>query len=305
MDPADEPPGGSRTGEPRTAAAPSVRPEVLRLIERLALTGVDPGLVQRALAHRSWCAEHPGTASNERLEFLGDAVLGMVVTDHIFRRYPRLEEGELAQVRASVVSTAALAEVAAGLGLGEAVLLGRGEDASGGREKPSILADTLEAVIAAVYLSAGWDEVRRLVLDLLADRIALAATGPGGQDYKTRLQELAQRDFDTLPTYRVTGRGPDHAKEFTAEVRLAGRVRGTGRGRSKKQAEQEAARDAWVRLVGDGTDEGPADEVPPGPVADPVGDSASGSPGPVADPAGDGAEAGVGQETMSGGGDGA
>ena len=190
----------------------------------------------------------PGTASNERLEFLGDAVLGLVVTDHIFRAYPHLPEGELAKVRATVVSAAALAEVAAELRLGEAVLLGKGEALSGGREKPSILADALEAVIGATYLDGGWSAAADLVLGLLGTRIAEAALGPGGQDYKTRLQELAARHFDALPAYEVVDDGPDHAKRFVAHVLVGGRRRGRGEGRSKKQAEQAAARDAWEEL---------------------------------------------------------
>ena len=199
------------------------------------------------MAHRSWCAEHEG-ASNERLEFLGDAVLGLVVTDHIFRTYPDLPEGELAKVRATVVSAAALAEVALELDIGDALLLGKGEDASGGREKPSILADATEAVIGAVYLDGGWDAASDLVMDLLGERIAEAALGPGGQDYKTRLQELAARELEALPTYDVIDEGPDHAKRFFATVSLDGREFGTGEGRSKKQAEQAAARIAWEVL---------------------------------------------------------
>src|SRR5829696_3341281 len=224
------------------------------LAARLGHTFGDPELLDRALAHRSWCAETPGHPSNERLEFLGDAVLGLVVTDHIFRSYPLLPEGELAKVRASVVSAAALADVAAELDLGEAVLLGKGEDASGGREKPSILADALEAVIGAVYLDAGWDGAAEVVLGLLGDRIAAAAAGPGGQDYKTRLQELSARSFEDVPEYRVIDDGPDHAKRFYATVVLDGVSRGRGEGRSKKQAEQAAARCAWedLRVTGTG-----------------------------------------------------
>ena len=200
------------------------------------------------MAHRSWCAETPGAHSNERLEFLGDAVLGLVVTDHIFRAYPELPEGELAKVRATVVSAAALAEVAAELELGDALLLGKGEDASGGREKPSILADALEGLIGALYLDGGWAASQEFVLRLLGERISEAAAGPGGQDYKTRLQELSARHYDTLPHYDVADEGPDHAKRFFATVSVAGAARGTGEGRSKKQAEQAAARAAWEGL---------------------------------------------------------
>jgi len=209
------------------------------------------------MAHRSWCAETVGASSNERLEFLGDAVLGLVVTDHLFRTYPGLPEGELAKVRASVVNSEALAEVAAGLRLGEALLLGKGEDASGGREKPSILADAMEAVIGAVYLDGGWAASAKLVMGLLGERIEEAALGPGGQDYKTRLQELAARRFEQLPRYEVLDDGPDHAKRFYATVSVGGSVRGRGDGRSKKQAEQGAARRAWEALNAALTGPGP------------------------------------------------
>jgi ribonuclease-3 len=201
------------------------------------------------MAHRSFCAEHPGVDSNERFEFLGDAVLGLVVTDHIFRAYPELPEGELAKVRASVVNSAALAEVAAELRIGDALLLGKGEDATGGRAKPSILADAMEAVIGATYLDSGYAEACDLIMRLLGDRILEAAAGPGGQDYKTRLQELASSRFGRLPTYSVVDEGPDHAKRFVAMVSLDNRTWTGEEGRSKKQAEQAAAREAWTTLT--------------------------------------------------------
>lgn len=218
------------------------------LAERLGHDFGEPVLLARSMAHRSWCAETAGEDPNERLEFLGDAVLGLIVTDHIYRSYPDLPEGELAKVRASVVNSASLAEVATELGLGDALLLGKGEDQSGGREKPSILADAMEAVIGAVYMDAGWDAAADLVMRLLGERIGEAAAGPGGQDYKTRLQELGARRFDELPRYEVVDEGPDHAKRFFATVRLGEAVRGSGEGRSKKQAEQAAAREAWETL---------------------------------------------------------
>jgi ribonuclease III len=176
-------------------------------------------------------------------------VLGIIVTDHLFRTYPELPEGALAKVRASVVSAAALSEVAIELRLGEALLLGKGEDSSGGREKPSILADALEAVIGVVYIEAGSIAASTLVLRLTLDRITEAASGPGGQDYKTRLQELAARLLDAAPRYEVLDDGPDHAKRFFASVRVDGELRGRGEGRSKKQAEQAAARHAVDALV--------------------------------------------------------
>jgi ribonuclease-3 len=207
-----------------------------------------PALLQQAVRHRSWCSENPGWESNERLEFLGDSVLGLVVTDFLFRTYPDIPEGELTKVRASVVNSATLAEVAAELGVGPALALGKGEDQTGGRAKPSILADATEALIGAMYLDRGWDAVERAVIGLLGSRIEAAAAGPGGYDFKTRLQELCARRFDQLPRYAVTDDGPDHAKEFEAVVILAGRPFGVGRGRSKKQAEQAAARVAWEAL---------------------------------------------------------
>jgi ribonuclease-3 len=198
--------------------------------------------------HRSYCAEHGDANSNERLEFLGDAVLGLSVTVYVFDTYPELPEGELAKVRASVVNAEVLAELGAEVGLGDALLLGKGEDASGGRNKPSILADAMEAVIAAVYLDAGWDAADALVLRLVGERIRESASGPGGRDYKTRLQEVAARRFDQLPRYSVKAEGPDHSKRFFATVTLRGEVFGEGEGRSKKHAEQAAARAAWERL---------------------------------------------------------
>lgn len=200
------------------------------------------------MAHRSYCAENPPLCSNERQEFLGDAVLGLVVTDHVFCTYPELPEGQLAKVRASVVNSVVLAEVAAELEVGAALLLGKGEAASGGRSKASILADAMEALIGATYLDGGWEPASALVLRLLGDRIQEAAAGPGGQDHKTRLQELASSRFGRLPTYTVIEAGPDHAKRFVASVRLDGRTWEGAMGRSKKQAEQAAAREAWAAL---------------------------------------------------------
>jgi ribonuclease-3 len=208
----------------------------------------DPALLELALSHRSYCAEHSAVESNERLEFLGDAVLGLVVTDYMYRRYPLLPEGELAKIRASVVNAEVLAEVAAAIDLGPALLLGKGEDASGGRAKISILSDALEAVIAAVYLDGGWETAQRVVLALLETRIDEGAEGPGDRDYKSLLQELAARRFDRLPRYQVRDEGPDHAKQFFATVLVGGVARGAGEGRSKKHAEQAAAAAAWAWL---------------------------------------------------------
>jgi ribonuclease-3 len=219
-----------------------------RLQLALGWTFADHDLLDRALTHRSYCAEYGVEESNERLEFLGDSVLGLVVTRFAFEEYPQLPEGELAKLRAAVVSAEALAEVAQELDLGAALRLGKGEAASGGRLKPSILADALEAVIAAVYLDGGLVAATSLVLALLEGRIREQAAGPGGQDYKTRLQELAARLCDQLPRYQVRHEGPDHSKRFFAAVYLRNEEFGAGEGRSKKAAEQAAARIAWERL---------------------------------------------------------
>jgi ribonuclease-3 len=222
--------------------------ETLDLERRLGRRFACPELLSQALSHRSWCAEAGGQPSNERLEFLGDAVLGLVVAEHCFRSYPDLAEGSLAKVRAAVVNTSVLAEVGQELGLGEVVRLGRGEDSSGGRHKPSILANTTEAVIGAVYLDGGWEPACELVLRILETRIADAAAGPGSGDFKTRLQEAVAREVRELPRYEVVGSGPDHARQYEARVFVGGTVAGEGIGRSKKDAEQAAARAAWRTL---------------------------------------------------------
>jgi ribonuclease-3 len=210
-------------------------------------------LLKEALSHRSWASEARQGAkepavSNERLEFLGDAILQLVVTVHIYKNYRSLSEGELAKVRAAVVSSATLAELADELSLGRHVLLGRGEEASGGREKPSILADAMEALIGAVYLDGGWKSAEVLVMQLVRERIERAAQGPGGRDYKTRLQEYSLQQGWGLPQYSVDDEGPDHAKKFRASVTVGGSRLGSGEGRSKKQAEQAAARAALETL---------------------------------------------------------
>ncbi len=205
----------------------------------------DPDRLVLALTHRSWCAEHPGEQSNERLEFLGDAVLGIVVTDHIFNRFPDLPEGMLAKTRAAVVSSASLALVGDELDLGQSLRLGRGEDVSGGRSKPSILADAVEAVIGAIYTDGGMEPAREFVLGQLGPSIDVAALRPGESDYKTRLQEMAAREGLVAPRYEVSFTGPEHDKRFHAKVTIGSEVTGHGDGSSKKEAEQRAARDAW------------------------------------------------------------
>ena len=197
--------------------------------------------------HRSWCAEHPGHPSNERLEFLGDSVLGVIVTDHVFHEHLELAEGDLTEIRKAVVSSVALAAVGEDLGVGEHLLLGKGEELSGGRMKASILADAMEALIGAVYLASGFEGARDLVLRVLGPRLATAPLD--GADHKSRLQELAAHRFGMAPRYAVEATGPDHARTFFVAVSIADVVYGRGEGRSKKQAEQAAARAACDELV--------------------------------------------------------
>ena len=208
----------------------------------------DVGLRDTALTHRSYAFEQGLEVTNERLEFLGDAVLGLVVTDVAYHEFPDMPEGQLAKLRAAIVNMSALADVARELGLGAHVRLGKGEEASGGPDKASILADTLEAVLGAVYLDLGLDVARELIERLFRPRMVAYVRGEGERDYKTILQELASQDLRSLPEYRISERGPDHRKEFTATVYLAGRAWGTGTGRSKKEAEQQAAHEACARL---------------------------------------------------------
>ncbi len=211
---------------------------------------VRPELLELALVHRSWAYEHGAVPTNERLEFLGDAVLGVVVTDALFRRHPDLPEGQLAKLRSAVVNMRALASVAHGLRLGECVRLGRGEESTGGREKASILADTTEAVIGAAYLSSGMDATRELVLRLVGPLMESSANLGAGLDWKTSLQELTAAGSLGALEYRVTATGPDHARVFTADAVVAGASAGTGSGGSKKEAEQAAAADAYRNLSG-------------------------------------------------------
>ncbi|GAA1528341.1 ribonuclease-3 [Microbacterium ginsengiterrae] len=208
---------------------------------------IDPELLALALTHRSYAYEHGGIPHNERLEFLGDSVLGQAVTVMLFTTHPDLDEGQLAKRRASVVSTVALAEVARAIGLGEHLLLGRGEEQTGGRDKDSILADTMEAVFGATYLSAGPEAATELVLRLTAPLLADPERYGAAMDPKTSLQELAARLGAAPPIYAVSASGPDHDRRFTATVTV-GDVSKTGEGTSKKTAEMAAALSVWRTL---------------------------------------------------------
>ena len=210
----------------------------------------DPGLLDRALSHRSWVAETGQEPSNERLEFLGDTVLQMVVTDFIFDHYPGYHEGKLVPLRASVVDKGTLFDVATEVGLGPYLKLGTGEESMGGRNRPSILADAMEAVLGAIYLDGGLEPARGVILRLWEDRITRAAVQPGSGDYKSRLQESLQ-SRGARPEYSTSSEGPAHEQRFTAVVTVYGTEYGPGRGSSKKEAQQGAARAALDALADD------------------------------------------------------
>jgi ribonuclease-3 len=221
-------------------------------VEGLETLGVPPqggAIYELALTHRSYAYEQPEPIDhNERLEFLGDAILGAAVTSLIFNRYPDLAEGEMARLRASVVNTHALADLARTVDLGRHILLGKGEEGSGGRDKSSVLADTLEALIGAVYLDRGMEVVTSILEQLFEARIRERIESGGRYDAKTALQEVVVRDHGGFPAYRVASSGPDHDKHFTAHVYVESELFGIGEGRSKKEAEQNAAREALERL---------------------------------------------------------
>jgi ribonuclease-3 len=220
------------------------------LRDQLGLDTLEPALLHRALTHRSFAYENGGLPTNERLEFLGDSVLGVVITEALYRTHPDLSEGRLAKLRAAVVNARALAEVARVLGLGEHILLGRGEEATGGRDKASILSDTVEAVIGAVYLDQGFVVAGQVVHRLFDPLMSAAAELGAGLDWKTSLQELAADRALGVPEYLIDDSGPDHEKTFVARVKVGDSVYGNGVGRSKKEAEQQAAETAWLALSG-------------------------------------------------------
>ena len=226
----------------------SVRPPLSDLATRLEVD-IDPGLLERSVTHRSYAYENGGLPTNERLEFLGDSVLGLVVTDTLYRTHPDLPEGQLAKLRAAVVNAKALAGIGRELGLGEHLLLGRGEETTGGRDKSSIVADTVEAVIGAVYLDQGLDVATGLIHRLFDPLIAESAGLGAGLDWKTSLQELCAAQSLGVPEYVVEESGPDHMKSFRARVRVGSDLFGDGRGGSKKEAEQQAASTAYAELL--------------------------------------------------------
>lgn len=223
----------------------AVAPE---LDDALGVRFSDPSIRAAALTHRSYAFEQELDVNNERLEFLGDAVLGLVVTDVAYTDFPEMPEGELAKLRAAIVNMSALADVARDLRLGDFIMLGKGEEMSGGRDKASILADALEAILGAIYLDRGLGTARAFIERLFRPRMVAYVRGEGERDYKTILQELASADLHAMPEYKISDQGPDHLKEFTATVFLNGKAWGRGIGRSKKEAEQRAAHEAYEKL---------------------------------------------------------
>jgi ribonuclease-3 len=239
-------------------AVPTSEPaDQSRLAESLGVS-LDPELLRRALTHRSYAYENGGLPHNERLEFLGDSVLGIVVTEALFRAHPDLAEGKLAKLRASVVNMRALADIARGIGpedaggLGAFILLGRGEESTGGRDKSSILADTVEALLGAIYLEYGLDGAARVVHELFDPLMDAVVKGDAGLDWKTTLQELTADRGLGVPEYLMDSEGPDHEKTFTARASVNGQVFAACTGRSKKEAEQGAAEAAWRGLTASG-----------------------------------------------------
>ncbi len=231
------------------------------LREALGDPVLDAELLERSLTHRSYAYENGGLPTNERLEFLGDSVLGVVVTDTLFRAHPDLSEGRLAKLRAAVVNARALAEVARTIGLGQHIMLGRGEETTGGRDKASILSDTVEAVIGAVYLSGGFEAANDVVHLLFDPLMENAARLGAGLDWKTSLQELSAGHSLGVPEYVIEDDGPDHEKTFTAQVQVGDELYGHGTGRSKKEAEQQAAETAYRAIADKHGDVHPAASV--------------------------------------------
>jgi ribonuclease-3 len=235
---------------------------VRELQRRLSLSLGDAGTALTALTHKSYVNEHRGEqlADNERLEFLGDAVIDLAVSHRLMELLPAAREGELSKLRASIVNEAGLSEVAEALGLGDLLLLGRGEELTGGRTKPSLLADALEAVIAALFIGGGLERVYSFVDQFLGEALRRAASGSADRDYKTQVQELSQARLKATPRYRVVEeRGPDHSKTFVVEVSVGGNVLGRGEGRSKKDAEQISARAALEAMTAPAPEESPAE----------------------------------------------
>lgn len=220
---------------------------LIRLEEKIGHAFKDRHLLIAALTHKSFTNENPGLEreNNERLEFIGDAVLSMVISNHLYKKYPELNEGALSKVRANLVNESSLATIAMKMGLGKYLFLGKGEEGTGGRDKGSLLSDALEAVIAGIYLDSGIRHVTQVVLNHFRDLIEMVVTQKHPYDFKTTFQELCQEHFGILPDYKLTQTsGPDHNRLFVMDLSVKGKVLGVGSGKSKKEAQQQAARQA-------------------------------------------------------------
>lgn len=225
--------------------------ELDRLQEALGVQFAQEPLLRQALVHRSYLNENPdfGLPSNERLEFLGDALLDFIVGEYLYQQYPEMDEGKLTNLRAALINASALARLARTVELGSYVYLSHGEEERGGRGRVGLLSDVFEALVAAIYLDGGLDTTAEFVIGLVAPEAARIVEGGLDRDFKSRLQEWTQRELGVTPVYRtVLEQGPDHAKEFTVEVLINDKVHGLGLGRSKQAAEQEAAREALARV---------------------------------------------------------
>jgi ribonuclease III len=227
------------------------------LQQRISYVFREPVLLERALTHKSFANEHRLSENNERMEFLGDAVLDLVVSEQLMEAWPDASEGHLSRLRAGVVSEPSLSAVARTIDLGAFLRLGRGEEQTGGRNKDSLLANALEALVASLYLDGGIVEAARFIRQHFAGRFTLLQAAGGAADHKTALQELCQERLKVLPEYRIASEeGPDHEKRFTVELTVRGDVVGRGTGRSKKEAEQTAAKEAFEKLRGQGSGAG-------------------------------------------------
>jgi ribonuclease-3 len=227
-------------------------PPLADIQQRIAYQFSNTELLERALTHKSYANENRVPYHNERMEFLGDAVLNLVVSEYLMKTCPDSTEGDLSRLRAAVVSEPTLAAIAREIGLGRYILLGRGEEQTGGRDKGSLLANCLEALIASIYLDTGKESADAFVIRFFENIIQKTCTSRGTLDHKTKLQELCQERLRQLPEYKVVSEsGPDHQKQFEVEVWIKGQVSGRGIGRNKKEAEQRAAKEAIVRLTED------------------------------------------------------
>lgn len=223
--------------------------ELKEILKKVNIHFRNYDLLNLALSHRSFVNENNLKENNERLEFLGDSILGFVITDYLYRRYPFHSEGELARIKSFVISEMTLTKIAKNIGLNKYILIGKGEESSGGRNKNTIIADAFEAFLGSVYLDSNLKKTKDLIIKLFKNEIELVIEDKHEKDYKTLLQEYAQKTFKVCPVYKLVGKkGPEHNRTFFVSVFLSGKVIGSGEGKSKKNAEKEAAKNAYLKL---------------------------------------------------------